>query len=123
MKSSFMDEAEAAGILLDHNRVIDSAEDAGFQMCNSVRASLIQLYAEHGLDKVLSGIRECFTHGAPNLAYLGAVLNGKPKKPVKVLPAQQYSQRDYSGVQADLIAEQDREMEEYMRSEMRSEIG
>jgi hypothetical protein len=115
--SSFMDDAEATGILLDHNRVLDSAEDAGFQMSNTVRASLIQMYAEHGLEKVLSGIRECVKHGAPNLAYLGAVLKGKPKKPVKMVPAQQYEQRDYSSVQDELIAEQDREMEEYMRKE------
>jgi hypothetical protein len=115
--SSFMDDAEATGILLDHNRVLDSAEDAGFQMSNTVRASLIQMYAEHGLEKVLSGIRECVTHGAPNLAYLGAVLKGNPKKPVKMVPAQQYEQRDYSSVQDELIAEQDREMEEYMRKE------
>jgi hypothetical protein len=115
--SSFIDEAEATGILLDHNRVIDAAEDAGFQMSNTVRASLIQMYAEYGLEKVLSGIRECVTHGAPNLAYLGAVLKGKPKKPVKVLPAQQYEQRDYSSVQAEIESELDREMEEYMRNE------
>ncbi|MBQ1778115.1 MAG: hypothetical protein IIZ93_08170 [Acidaminococcaceae bacterium] len=115
--SSFIADAEATGILLDHNRVIDAAEDAGFKMGNTVRASLIQMYAEHGLDKVLDGIRECVTHGAPNLAYLGAVLKGKPKKPVKVLPAQQYEQRDYSGVQAEIESELDREMEEYMKSQ------
>ena len=45
MKSSFMSDAEATGIMLDHTRVIDAAEDAGFQMCNSVRASLIQMYS------------------------------------------------------------------------------
>ena len=116
-ESSFIADAEATGILLDHNRVIDAAEDAGFKMGNTVRASLIQMYAEHGLDKVLDGIRECVTHGAPNLAYLGAVLKGKPKKPVKVLPAQQYEQRDYSGVQAEIESELDREMEEYMKSQ------
>jgi hypothetical protein len=36
---------------------------------------------------------------------------------MKILPAQQYEQRDYSGVQAELMAEQDREMEEYMKKE------
>ena len=119
LSSSFIADAEATGILLDHNRVIDAAEDAGFKMGNTVRASLIQMYAEHGLDKVLDGIRECVTHGAPNLAYLGAVLKGKPKKPVKVLPAQQYEQRDYSSVQAEIESELDREMEEYMKKNER----
>ena len=33
----------------------------------------------------------------------------------KAVAAQQYSQRDYSSVQDELIAEQDREMEEWMR--------
>ena len=115
---AFLDEAEATGILLDHNRVIDAAEDAGFKMGNTVRAALIQLYAEHGLDKMLNGIRECVTHGAPNLAYLGAVLKGKSKAkaPLKVLPAQQYEQRDYSGVNDELSAQQDKEMEEWLKA-------
>lgn len=41
----------------------------------------------------------------------------KPVKPVKTVSAQQYEQRDYSDVQAFYDAEQDREMEEYMRKE------
>ena len=87
-------------------------------MGNTVRAALIQLYAEHGLDKMLNGIRECVTHGAPNLAYLGAVLKGKSKakSPLKVLPAQQYEQRDYSGVNDELSAQQDKEMEEWLKA-------
>lgn len=115
--SSFIADAEATGILLDHNRVLDSAEDAGFQMSNTVRASLIQMYAEHGLEKVLSGIRECVTHGAPNLAYLGAVLKGtgKKKPQMKVLPVQQYDQRDYSGVQEEILNERAKEVEEKLR--------
>ena len=38
-------------------------------------------------------------------------------KPAKTVIAQQYEQRDYSGVQDELNAQQDREMEEFMRSE------
>lgn len=70
---------EAKEIQGEHNRVLDAAEDAGFKMGNSVRASLIQLYSEHGLEKVLEGIRSCVEHGAPNLAYLKACLKDKPK--------------------------------------------
>lgn len=70
---------EAKEIQGEHNRVLDAAEDAGFKMGNSVRASLIQLYSEHGLEKVLAGIRSCVEHGAPNLAYLKACLKDKPK--------------------------------------------
>ena len=40
-----------------------------------------------------------------------------PVKPTKTVVAQQYEQRSYSGVQAELISEQDREMEEWMRNE------
>lgn len=116
--SSFMDDATAAEIQHDHDRVFLAAEDAGFKMSNTVRARLIALYADHGLEKMLSGFNECATHGAPTIAYLEAVLKGTgKKKPMKVLPAQQYEQRDYKGVQSELIAEQDREMEEYMRSQ------
>ena len=92
-------EDEAAEILSDHNRILDAAEDAGFQKTNSVRARLIDLYAAHGLQKVLDGINSCVTHGAPNLAYLEACMKDQPKKkPGTPSPAtQEYEQRDYSG--------------------------
>jgi hypothetical protein len=114
-----LDDATAAEIQHEHNRVFTAAEDAGFKMSNTVRARLIALYADNGLDKMLSGFNECATHGAPTIAYLEAVLKGagRKKPQMKVLPAQQYNQRDYSGVQAELMAEQDREMEEYMKKE------
>ena len=69
-------------------------------------ASLIQLYAEHGLQKMLDGIAACVEHSAPNLAYLKAVLKGEPKKPQQkaAVPAQAYTQRDYSGAQEDALA-------------------
>ena len=60
---------EAQGIQLEQNRVLDAAEDAGFQKTNSVRAHLIRLYADYGLARMLEGISSCVTHGAPNLAY------------------------------------------------------
>ena len=76
--------------------------DAGFKMSNDVRATLIALYADHGLQKLLDGMKSCVDHGAPNLAYLKAVLKGEPRKersPGKAVSAQQYMQRDYSGEQ------------------------
>jgi hypothetical protein len=93
---SELSDNEAAGIAEDHNRVLDAAEDAGFQRSNTVRAKLIDLYAVHGLDKMLSGIESCVKHGATNLAYLEAVLKGEPKKAAAQVPAQDYHQRDYS---------------------------
>jgi hypothetical protein len=36
-------------------------------------------------------------------------------KPSKRVAAQEYAQRDYSGVQRDLVAEQNREMEEWLQ--------
>ena len=117
--SSFIGDATAAEIQHEHDQVLTAAEDAGFKMSNTVRARLITLYADNGLEKMLTGFNECATHGAPTIAYLEAVLKGtgKKKPQMKVLPAQQYDQRDYSGVQAELMAEQDREMEEYMKKE------
>ena len=117
--SAFIADDDAADIQHDHDRVFAAAEDAGFKMSNTVRARLIALYADNGLEKMLTGFNECATHGAPTIAYLEAVLKGtgKKKPQMKVLPAQQYEQRDYSGVQAELMAEQDREMEEYMKKE------
>ena len=108
-----LDDATAAGIQHDHDRVITAAEDAGFKMSNTVRARLIALYAEHGLEKMLAGFNECATHGAPTLAYLEAVLKGagKKKPQMKVLPAQDFPQRDYSGVQDDMMNSLEKEIE------------
>lgn len=116
--SSFLGDDEADTIQGNHDRVLDAAEDAGFKMSNTVRAALISLYSEHGLDKMLAGFNECVRHGAVNLAYLEAVLKGKSKTkaPLKVLPAQQYEQRDYSGVNDELSAQQDKEMEEWLKA-------
>jgi hypothetical protein len=88
-----IDDDDAAKINAEQNRVLDAAEDAGFQRTNSVRARLIDLFSVHGEDKMLAAIESCVKHGATNLAYLEAVLKGEPKK----LPAQNYDQRNYSG--------------------------
>lgn len=97
---------EASKIRQEHDRIYLAAEDAGFKMSNTVRARLVNLYAEHGLDKMLSGFDECVYHGATNLAYLEAVLKGTGKKPekksVKTVVAQDYEQRDYSNVQDEI---------------------
>ena len=97
MKSSFMDADDAQEIQKDHDRILDAAEDAGFKMSNDVRASLIALYADNGLTKLLDALKSCVDHGAPNLAYLKAVLKGESKK--KIVNAQKYDQRDYDEVE------------------------
>jgi hypothetical protein len=105
MESSFIGDDTAAEIQREHDRVFLAAEDSGFKMSNTVRARLIALYADYGLDKMLAGFMECANHGATNLAYLEAVLKGTGKKPqMKVLPAQDFQQRDYSGVQDEMLA-------------------
>ena len=101
-----MDDDEAKGIQNDHDRVLNAAEDAGFKMSNDVRASLVRLYAANGLEKVLDGLKSCVMHGAPNLAYLEAVLKGKPKEAKPKVMAQDFEQRDYSGVQEQIMKEQ-----------------
>ena len=98
-----MDDDAARMIQSEQNRVLDASEDAGFKMSNSVRASLIALYADYGLEKMLEGFKSCVEHGAPNLAYLKAVLKGKPKQAKVLVPAQDFPQRDYSGVDAELM--------------------
>jgi len=107
-----LDDATAAEIQHDHDRILTAAEDAGFKMSNTVRARLIALYADHGLEKMLSGFNECATHGAPTIAYLEAVLKGtgKKKPQMKVLPAQDFPQRDYSGVQDNMMSDLEREI-------------
>ena len=102
---SLIADAEAREIQKEQNRVLDAAEDAGFKMSNDVRASLTALYADYGLSKVLDGLRSCSEHGAVNLAYLRAVLKGEPRK-----AKQDFQQRDYSGVEDDMMESLAREM-------------
>lgn len=117
---SLIADDDAQQIQTEQNRVWDAAEDAGFIMSNDVRSSLIALYASYSLEKVLDGLKSCSDHGAPTLAYLKAVLSGKPRKQKPSVVAQDYQQRDYTGVQAQIEDETDREMEEFMRSK---EVG
>ena len=117
-ESEFIADAEAREIQNDHNRVLDAAEDAGFKMSNDVRASLIALYAQYGLVKVLDGLSSCSEHGVANLAYLRAVLRGDPKKQKPKVTAQDFQQRDYSDVDRQLISDLDRELAEFKAKEV-----
>ena len=98
-----MEDDEAVKIQKDHNRILDAAQDAGFKSSPAERAGLLNLYAVHGLEKMISGIGECVKHSAPNLAYLEAVLKGSPKKKSSATDIHGYSQRDYSNEQAEAI--------------------
>lgn len=105
---------DARKIQQDHDRVLNAAEDAGFKMSNDVRAAMVGLYAEHGLDKVLDGLKSCSEHGASNLAYLRAVLKGEPRKKTgKVLQAQDFQQRDYAGVDNEMLANLAKDMAKF----------
>ena len=99
----FMGEDEAQRIAIDHEKVLNAAEDAGFKMSNDVRARLIALYAENGIEKMLNAFICCVDHGAPNLAYLKAVLKGEPRKAKADVSAQKYTQRDYGSEQNEAM--------------------
>jgi hypothetical protein len=86
--------ADAQKILREHNQVLEAAENAGFKMSPWERSALIDLYARHGLEKVLNGIEACVKHGVSTLAYLEGCLSGKPKKQKATVAAQDYEQRD-----------------------------
>ena len=113
MKSSFMDDDDAADFQREHDRVFTAAEDSGFKMSNAVRERLVSLYADYGLDKMLAGFMECATHGVPTIAYLEAVLKGtgKKKPQMKILPAQAFPQRDYSQVDNNMMDSLAKEIE------------
>lgn len=113
--SSFMDDGEARKIQSEHDRLFDAAGDAGFKMSNTLRAQLLRLYSENGLDKMLNAIGECVRHGATNLAYLEAVLKGEPRKQKPKVIAQDYNQRSYDQVTDELMKDQIRDMEEFMK--------
>ena len=102
-ESEFILDEEAVRIQNDHNTILDAAQNAGFKSSPAERAGLLNLYAAHGLDKMLNAINECVKHSAPNLAYLEAVLKGTPKKKGDAKDVHGYEQRDYSGEQAEAL--------------------
>jgi len=104
-ETEYIDVDDAHKIQNDHDTLMDSAENAGFKMSNDVRDALIALYAAHGIEKVMNGLKSCVEHGAPNLAYLRACMTDTPKpvKAGKVISAQQYEQRDYDDEQAEAM--------------------
>lgn len=118
LSESMIADDVAHEIQKDQNRVLDAAEDAGFRMSNDVRAALIKLYSEHGLEKILDGLRSCSEHGAVNLAYLRACLSGTKKKEKAKVPAQDFTQRDYSGVQDQMMDELEREIAQMKAAEV-----
>jgi hypothetical protein len=63
----------------EHDQMLDAASKAGFPATDAIIARLIDLYSEHGMDKLLAAIDCCVEHNAVNLAYLRAVLQDKPK--------------------------------------------
>ena len=101
-----MPECEAQATQADHDIILEAAKNAGFQISPVVMARLIRLYVENSLDKMLHAIDECAKHGVTNLAYLEAVLKGKPKKEKPRVAAQDYEQRDYSEIQNTIEQQQ-----------------
>lgn len=102
-KETALSDDDSAVILRDHDEVISAAENAGFPRNDATRAKLVDLYSQYGLEKMLVGIGECVNYGVSTIAYLSAVLAGKPKKaaPANTNPATDYHQRDYYGEQDD----------------------
>ena len=105
---SLIGDDEAHEIQSEQNRILDAAQDAGFLNSNSVRAALLRLYADYGLERMLKAFESCVKHSAPNLAYLEACLKDAPKKAKAKVSAQEYEQRDYAEVQDQLMKEQER---------------
>lgn len=101
--AGFVSDDSAKEIQGEHDQIIQAAEDGGFPGNNATRARILDLFAKYGKERILYGIGECVKHGASNLAYLEKVCQGGPKKkppaspPAKIVVAQQYEQRDYSG--------------------------
>ena len=78
-----------------------------------MEAVALKFYAEFGLEKMLAGFESCVKHSAPNLAYLEACLKGSPKKAKG--SAQDYEQRDYSEIDADMKRRQAERIAERMK--------
>ena len=114
-KEYLLSSEDAHEILAEQNRVLDAAEDAGFVKSNSVRARLLALYAQYGLEKMLKAFDSCVVHGAHNLAYLEACLKDTPRKERPKVVAQDFPQRDYTDIQGQMMANLAEEMAEFKK--------
>lgn len=74
------DDDDLRRIQQEHDAVLDEACKAGFSATEAMRSRLINLYSDHGADKLIAAIGECVEHNAVNLAYLRAVLQDKPRE-------------------------------------------
>lgn len=75
----FDDDDDALRIAEEHGEIFDAAERAGFADTDGERAKLIDLYAQHGREALLSALDDCLEHKAKSLAYLRKVLENKTK--------------------------------------------
>ena len=115
-ESELMQPEQAHEIVKEQQKILNAAENAGFPKTDIVRAHLIDLYADYGLEKVLKGIDECATHSASSVAYLKAVLNGSGRRrSTPRVVAQDFEQRDYSDVQDEMIGNLASEIEAMRR--------
>lgn len=64
----------------EHNELFTAAERAGFPVTGATMDALVDLYASHGKQAVLDGIKSCVDHSVLTLAYLRACLAPKPKR-------------------------------------------
>ena len=74
------DEDDIARTQEEHNELFTAAERAGFPVTGATMDALVDLYASHGKQAVLDGIRSCVDHSVLTLAYLRACLARKPKR-------------------------------------------
>ena len=90
---------------------------------NQIKAQLMtDGYTDSEINSVIS---RCSGKRVNNLmSYIRQSIDNERKKKQKAkrVPAQEYGQRDYSSVQDELIAQQDKEMEEYLKKEKGDDI-
>ena len=122
LKEPMIADADAQKIQREQDRILSMAENAGFSKSPMVTARIVDFYAEYGEKKLADAIGECVTHGVTNLAYLSAVLKGSggAKKPSKTVAAQEYDQRSYKDIAAEIEAQQNARIMERLRQEGRT---
>lgn len=78
-RAEFMTAEEAADIMQGHQQVFDEAKRWGFPANTGTYDALTEMISLHGIDRMLSAIKDCGEHGAPKLPYLRKVLADTPK--------------------------------------------
>ena len=86
------------------------------QTIEQIKSELIRLgYSSDEIDKAIRSVND-WDDVQNKTAYVRKIIDNQRKAPKKILPAQDFQQRNYSGVQDELMKDLAKEMEEFKKT-------